>query len=147
MPPADALNCEQNIALVRSLYAAFAARDVPRLLAMLSPNVEWAEPANPFNPAAGTRRGHAGFLDWLRLGHEAEEVLVLEPRDFLANAQAVAVVGYARCRVRVTGREYGTEFVHLVTLENGKVKRFQEFFDTYAAAEAFRVGPDAQRSY
>ena len=142
MPPTEAPNPEQNIAVVRSLYAAFATRDVPRLLAMLSTNVEWAEPANPFNPAAGTRRGHAGFLEWLRIGHEAEEVLVLEPRDFLANTQAVAVVGYARCRVRATAREYTTEFVHLVTLENGKVRRFQEFFDTYAAAEAFRGGPD-----
>jgi uncharacterized protein len=131
-------NPEHNVALVRSLYEAFAARDVPRLLAMLSPSVEWAEPANPFNPAAGTRRGHAGFLEWLRIGNEAEEVLVLEPRDFLANAQAVAVIGYARCRVRTTGREYATDFVHLVTLETGRVKRFQEFFDTYAAAEAFR---------
>jgi hypothetical protein len=140
-------NPEQNIALVRSLYEAFAARDVARLLAMLTPNVEWAEPANPFNPASGTRRGHAGFLEWLRIGHEAEDVLVLEPRDFLANPHAVAVVGYARCRVRATGREYATAFVHLLTLENGKVKRFQEFFDTYAAAEAFRGGPDEQRSY
>ena len=147
MPPTEAPNPAQNIALVRSLYEAFATLEVPRLLAMLSPNVEWAEPANPFNPAAGTRRGHAGFLEWLRIGHEAEEVLVLEPRDFLANAQAVAVVGYAKCRVRTTGREYATEFVHLVTLEDGRVKRFQEFFDTYAAAEAFRGDPDAQRSY
>ena len=142
MPSGEAHNPEQNVALVRSLYEAFAARDVPRLLAMLSPHVEWAEPANPFNPAAGMRRGHAGFLEWLRIGDEAEEVLVLEPRDFLANARAVAVVGYARCRVRATGREYATEFVHLVTLEKGKVKRFQEFFDTYAAAEAFRSRPD-----
>jgi ketosteroid isomerase-like protein len=135
-------NPEQNIALVRSLYAAFAARDVPQLLSMLSASVEWAEPANPFNPAGGTRHGHAGFLEWLRIGHEAEDVLLLEPRDFLANARSVAVVGRARCRVRATAREYATEFVHLVTLENGKVQRFQEFFDTYAAAEAFRTRRD-----
>ena len=139
MPTTD--SPEQNIALVRSLYAAFLARDVPRLLTMLNPNVEWTEPANPFNPASGTRHGHAGFLEWLRIGHEAEDILLLDLRDFLANSRSVAVVGHTRCRVRNTGREYATEFVHLVTLENGKVKRFQEFFDTYAAVEAFRGNP------
>ena len=31
-----------------------------------------------------------------------------------------------------------TDFVHLIALRHGRVARFQEFFDTYAAAEAFR---------
>jgi ketosteroid isomerase-like protein len=33
---------------------------------------------------------------------------------------------------------YETDFVHLVTFRDGKIARFQEFFDTYAASEAFR---------
>jgi ketosteroid isomerase-like protein len=28
--------------------------------------------------------------------------------------------------------------VHLVTVRSGKIAKFQEFFDTYAAGEAFR---------
>jgi ketosteroid isomerase-like protein len=127
-----------NIAFVQSLYQAFAARDIPRILNVLSPSVEWSEPPNPFNPAAGTHYGHAGFLDWLRMGNESEEVILLEPRDFLANVHSVAVVGYTKCRVRATGREYETDFVHLVELKDGKVQSFREFFDTFAAAEAFR---------
>ena len=134
----------KNIEFVQSLYRAFGNRDIPSILAVLSPTVEWGEPPNPYNPAAGTRHGYEGFLEWLRVGNESEEVLVLEPRDFLANLQSVAVVGYTKCRVRATGKEYETEFVHLVTLKDGKVERFREFFDTYAAAEAFREqGKDA----
>jgi len=128
----------KNIELVQSLYQAFAVRDIPSMLKMLSPSVEWGEPPNPFNPAGGTRRGHEGFLEWLRVGNESEEVLVLEPRDFLTNLHSVAVVGYTKCRVRATGREYETDFVHLVLLKDGKVQSFREFFDTFAAAEAFR---------
>ena len=131
----------QNIAFVQSLYRAFAAKDIPSILNVLSPAVEWGEPPNPFNPAGGTRYGHDGFLEWLRVGNESEEVLALEPRDFLANLHSVAVVGYTRCRVRTTGREYETDFVHLVTLKDGKVRSFREFFDTFAAAEAFRGTP------
>jgi len=129
----------QNIAFVQAFYQAFAKRDIASILATLSPTVEWGEPSNPYNPAAGTRHGHEGFLEWLRVGNESEEVLVLEPKEFLANLTSVAVVGYTRCRVRATGRVYETEFVHLIALEDGKVQRFREFFDTYAAAEAFRA--------
>jgi len=132
---------QENIKFVQALYAAFKSRDIPRILGALSPTVEWGEPSNPYNPAAGTRHGHSGFLEWVRLGNESEEVLVLEPQDFLANFNSVAVVGYTKCRARATGKEYETDFVHLVSLKDGKVERFREFFDTYAAAEAFRTTP------
>ena len=133
----------QNIAFVQALYEAFGKRDVPKILSALSTTVEWGEPPNPYNPAGGTRHGHEGFLEWLRVGNESEEVLVLEPKEFLANLSSVAVVGYTKCRVRATGKAYETDFVHLIALGNGKVQRFQEFFDTFAAAEAFRASKDA----
>jgi ketosteroid isomerase-like protein len=128
----------ENIEFVRALYRAFERRDIPSILAALSDTVTWAEPANPDNPAGGTRHGHEGFLEWLRIGHESEEVLTLEPKEFLANLDSVAVVGHTTCRVRATGKQYETDFVHLVTLNADKVERFREFFDTYAAAAAFR---------
>jgi uncharacterized protein len=127
-----------NIELVQALYASFRTGDVAAILAVLGPDVEWGEPDNPFNPAAGTRRGHAGFLDWLRIGRESEEILVLEPRQFLTDGQTVAVVGHTKCRAKATGRTYESDFVHVVTFREGRIARFQEFFDTYAAGEAFR---------
>ncbi len=128
----------RNQAIVQDVYAAFGTRDIPAILAVLSPDVVWAEPANPLNPAGGTRHGHAGFLEWARVGAEAEEILDLEPRTWMAVGDRVAVVGFTRCRARSTGKVYQTDFVHLVTLQDGLVIMFQEFFDTWAAAEAFR---------
>ena len=128
----------KNIKSVQELYAAFARRDIQAILAMLSSNVEWGEPANPFNPAAGTRQGHAGFLEWLNIGRQSEDILALEPRQFLSNNDSVAVVGYTKCLAKPTSRSYETDFVHLFTFSNDKIIRFQEFFDTYIAGEAFR---------
>lgn len=128
----------QNIRAVQDLYAAFGRADIGHILAMLTPDVEWCEPENPFNPAGGLRRGHEGFVEWLNVGREAEQILVLEPRQFLSNQDVVAVVGYTKCLARSTQREYETDFVHVITFKDGKVTRFQEFFDTYAASEAFR---------
>jgi ketosteroid isomerase-like protein len=128
----------ENAKLVQDVYTAFAKRDIQSILALLSPDVEWGEPANPFNPAAGMRHGHAGFLEWLNIGRQSEDILVLEPRKFLADNDSVAVIGYTKCLAKPTNQTYETDFVHLVTLKDGKITRFQEFFDTYAAAEAFR---------
>jgi ketosteroid isomerase-like protein len=128
-----------NLAVVQEVYAAFARRDMEAILAHLSPDVLWSEPENPFNPAAGTHHGHAGFLEWARIGHEAEDIEELEPQLFFTSEGAVAVVGHLRCRAKRTGRVYESDFVHLVSLREGMITRFQEFFDTYAAAEAFRA--------
>jgi ketosteroid isomerase-like protein/anti-anti-sigma regulatory factor len=135
--PSD--DAQANVQVVRDLYAAFARHDIGAILAVLSPDVEWSEPESPFNPCGGTRRGHAGFLEWARLGHESEEVLSLEPLVFLTGGSRVAIVGHTRCRAKSTGRTYATDFVHLATFDQGRVIRFQEFFDTHAVAEAFRA--------
>lgn len=129
---------QAHVEIVQQLYTAFASRDVAKIVGMLSPDVEWAEPANPYNPGGGTRRGHEGFLEWVETGRRSEEILVLEPKKMLVDSDSVAVVGYMKCRAIATGKVYESDFVHLVTLRDGKVIRFQEFFDTFAAGEAFR---------
>ncbi len=130
-----------NLDVVHALYAAFARRDIQAMLACLAPDVVWCEPENPFNPAAGTHRGHQGFLAWVQIGRDAEDIELLEPSQFLSNKDAVAVVGRMRCRAKQTGRVYESDFVHVVTFRDDKIVRFQEYFDTYAAGEAFRNSP------
>lgn len=127
-----------KIEIVQSLYKAFFNRDFNTILSLLSTGVEWGEPANPFNPAGGTRYGHEGFLEWLKVGNEAEEILVLDLKQFLSNDNSVAVIGFTKCLARATGKTYETEFVHLFTFSDDKIVKFREFFDTYIAGEAFR---------
>ena len=129
---------EENIRIVQQLYAAFAERDINTIVGLLSSEVEWGEPENPFNPAGGTRHSHQGFLEWLNIGRQAEDIQVLEPRKMLTDDDSVAVVGYMKCLAIPTGKTYESDFVHLVTIKGGKVTKFQEFFDTYIAGEAFR---------
>ena len=129
---------QNNLVAVQQLYSAFGKRDIASVLSLLSPDVEWGEPDNPYNPAGGTRRGHAGFLEWVNIGREAEEILILEPRKFLLDADSVAVVGYTKIRAKPTNKIYETDFVHVLSFKDGKVVKFQEFFDTYIAGEAFR---------
>ncbi len=129
---------EENIKIVQQLYSAFAKRDINTIVGLLNSDVEWGEPENPFNPAGGIRHGHQGFLEWINIGRQAEDILVLEPKKMLTDDDSVAVVGYMKCRAIPTGKMYESDFVHLVTIKAGKITKFHEFFDTYIAGEAFR---------
>ncbi|HEX5023861.1 MAG TPA: nuclear transport factor 2 family protein [Agriterribacter sp.] len=129
---------ETNLAIVKMLYDAFSRRDIHSLLGLLHEDVEWGEPENPYNPAGGTRKGHAGFLEWLSIGKSAEDILWLNPQRFLTDADSVAVIGNMKCRAISTQKMYESDFVHFIVIRNQKVWKFQEFFDTYIAGEAFR---------
>lgn len=128
----------ENTKIVKELYKAFGNHDIDKVLSMLSPDVVWQEPNSPLNPCGGTRYGHAGFLEWLNIGRQAEDILVLEPKQYIAQNDTVVVIGFTKCLAKPTSKTYETDFVHIVTVKDGKVSHFQEFFDTYAAAEAFR---------
>ena len=130
---------EATRGVVEAAYRAFGARDIGALLALLSPDVEWGEPDNPLIPSAGTRRGITGVIEWLQIGNQTEEILALEPQRILVDGDTAAVIGHTKVVARPTGRAYDMDFVHLVTVADGKVTRFQEFFDTWIAAEAFRA--------
>jgi ketosteroid isomerase-like protein len=130
---------EENIKIVKQLYDSFSRGDIEAIVEMLSTDVEWGEPMNPYNPTGGTRHGHEGFLEWLNIGQQSEDILVLEPKKMLVDDDSVAVVGYIKCRAIPTGKIYESDFVHLVTIREQKVTKFQEFFDTYIAGEAFRT--------
>ncbi len=127
-----------TLAVVQAAYRAFAGRDIESLLALLTADVEWGEPDNPAIPSSGTRNGVDGVREWLRIGSGTEEILAFEPRRFIAQDDAVAVIGRTTVRARPTGRTYETDFVHLVLVRDGRIRWFQEFFDTAAAADAFR---------
>ncbi len=131
-------NRESNLAKAQALYDAFFRKDIPAMLQLLHEAVEWGEPTNPHNPAGGTRHGHAGFMEWLNIGRESEEILELHPQRFLSDDDAVTVVGSMKCKVIHNQKIYESDFVHLIVFQEGKVRKFQEFFDTWAAGEAFR---------
>jgi len=128
----------ENLNIVKQLYALFDEKKIDSILEMLSPDVVWCEPENPYNPAGGTRYGHQGFLEWAKIGHQAEEIIVLEPRKMLADHDTVAVIGYNKCKAIPTGKIFESDFVHVLTIKDGKITKFQEYIDTFAAGEAFR---------
>jgi ketosteroid isomerase-like protein len=128
---------QQNVELIRSLYAAFGRGDVPAVLAAMDPAIEWNEaegfPYADRNPYVGPGAIVEGVF--ARLGAEWEAFSV-GPREFLDAGEAVVVLGRYRGAFRKTGRRIDAQFAHVWRLRGGQVVAFQQYTDTLQAARA-----------
>lgn len=71
---------------------------------------------------------------------DTQQAQQVELRGFVAQDDTVAALGHYGWHVKSTGREWESDFVHLLTVRDGKVTRFQEYTDTAALGDAFREG-------
>ncbi len=129
---------EKNKQLVRSLYEAFKRGDISTLLAGLAANIEWITPGPSEIPLSGRRTGREEVSQFFQLLKDEEEIQEFEVHHYLAENEMVVALGHYRAKVRSTGRISTSSFAHVYTLANGKVSRFEEYFDTASALLARR---------
>jgi ketosteroid isomerase-like protein len=126
---------EQNVALVRSIYDAFAAGDIPGVVGGMSPDVVWNEAENfPYadgNPYCGTDAILGGVF--ARLGSEWDG-FAAHPEEFLDAGDTVVVLGRYRGTCKATGLAMDAQFAHVWRVADGKAERFQQYTDTLQAA-------------
>jgi uncharacterized protein len=130
------MNEQQNTNLVKQGYTAFSRGDIPGVLAVFAENAEWRCPKVEGAHFGGDYHGRKEIAKFFEQLNEAEEVLRFEPRQFVAQGNTVVAIGIYEASVRSTGRKYGTEWVHVFEVANGKITRFQEYADVQAAVQA-----------
>jgi ketosteroid isomerase-like protein len=125
----------ENVELVRSIYAAFAAGDVPGVVARMAPDMVWNEAENfPYadgNPYRGPDAIFGGVF--ARIGSEWDGFAAL-PEEYLDAGGTVVVLGRYRGTCKATGRPFDAQMAHVWRLEGGKAKAFQQYTDTLQAA-------------
>lgn len=127
-----------NVAALKQLYAAFGKGDLQAISALMSEQVEWTHPGPKVIPFAGVFKGHDGVQRFFQIAGERIEVQEQKLHGFMEQGDRVAVLGYERMKVKATGREYQSNWVHLYTLRDARVIRFEEFIDTAALVQAFK---------
>jgi ketosteroid isomerase-like protein len=132
------MNERENMELVKRDYAAFLEGDLERAVQMYAPDVDYLYPQVEGMPFGGTWRGHDEVLELFKKHDEADEILEFNLNDFIAQGDHVVVLGSYCARARRTGREWETDFVHVSTIRDGKLQRFESYFDTAAFLEAHR---------
>ena len=136
---------QENVELVKQGYAAFGSGDMEKLLSLFAEDIEWTVPSIEGAPFGGTLRGRNQVAASFETLAETEDVQEFTQEDYIAQNDRVVVTGRSKAVVKATGRTLELEYVHLFTISGGKVQRFVEYFDTAAAAEAYRqaAGADA----
>ena len=117
----------ENTQLVQQAYQHFKNGDIQSVLGLLSEDVEWTLFEIEGVPFSGTRRGPERVGEFFSEAFDTEEVLHFEPRELVAQGDKVVALGNYAWRVKSTGLEYETDFVHVFTVRDGKVARYQEF--------------------
>jgi uncharacterized protein len=129
------MSTQENVQIVKDVFAAFGRGDKQGLLALSAEDIEWITPGESW-PLAGTHRGHAGLADLLQKASEMGETSFPEPPEFVAQGDRVLVVGFSTGRVKATNRTFEDHFVIAITVRNGKVTNVREYVDTQAMARA-----------
>jgi ketosteroid isomerase-like protein len=130
---------QENVQIVKAAFAAFGGGDTPGLRTLFAEDIEWIIPGAW--PLAGTYRGHAGLADLHQKASKMVETSISEPREFVAQAERVLVIGSATGRVKATNRNFEDHFVFAATVRNGKVTNIREYIDTLALARACEMAP------
>lgn len=130
---------QTNIDLAKQGYAAFLRGDIPGLLELMTDDINWVlhSPAEA-TPEGGDYRGKAAVAEWFRKLGETYEFETFSPDEFIASGDKVVVLGHEAQRVRSTGRRGEFDWVHIFTYRQGKLARFDAFFDSYSGAQLWK---------
>ncbi|MEQ8663422.1 MAG: nuclear transport factor 2 family protein [Gammaproteobacteria bacterium] len=128
---------DSNLETTRNIFLAFGAHDVPAILEHLHDDIviEFYGPA--VIPYAGTYRGRDEAATFFTTVLSSISINQFDPEEMLAAADKVIVTGHLNLTTKASGREIDSDFVHVITLADGKWLRFRDFMNTAVAAAAF----------
>lgn len=122
--------------LVRSLYASFAARDVPGFLAKLHPDLVWNEaegfPLADRNPYAFTTLVDGVFGRVLAEWPDFQVVV----GELAGGPEVVTMFGRYRGTHARTKKKLDAQVAHTWWIRADKIARFQQMVDTAAVARS-----------
>ena len=117
--------------IIKSLYDAFARGDAATVLGMFDPGIVWNEAENiPYadrNPYIGPQQVAEGVFGRIMTEWDG---FTVTPEKLLQDGDTVVAIGRYRGTFRATSQRLDAQFVHVWTLQGGRVTQFQQYADT-----------------
>lgn len=127
----------QNAGIIKGLYAAFGKGDVPAVLGIFDPGIQWSEAENFLyaggNPYTGPQAVAEGVFQPIVTDVAG---FTASPEHFIDGGDEVVVLGRYRGTMKSTGTKVDAQFAHIWWLRDGKIIRFQQYTDTKQWADA-----------
>jgi uncharacterized protein len=124
----------ENVEVVRRAFEAFAREGPAAVVEFWDPEIELWLP--PDVPQAGTYRGPAAVLHWMKEWAEAWEEIDYTPEEFTEAGDSVLVSVLYDGRGKGSGVKVEGRFWYLITLRNGKTVRWELYPERAHALEA-----------
>jgi ketosteroid isomerase-like protein len=129
---------QENVELVKGIYRASAGGDTRQIIDALpeliqqtcDPEIEWFE--DPKRADGRTYRGHEGVLESFKQWFEQFDEYEFE----LERGSSTAGTASWSRRATTSGAPVSARLYQVLTFRDGKVLRYQEFYDEQAANEA-----------
>jgi uncharacterized protein len=132
---------EKNLASTQQLFARFGAKDVDGILELLCDDVTIEFYGPKTIPYAGTYRGKTEARRFFETVHASLDIQQFDAEEMIAKGDKIFVTGHLKLTPKTTGLTYESDFVHVITLRDGKWLRFRDFMNTAAASAAFQGHP------
>lgn len=136
----DAVEALDNTAIVQGVYDGFANGDIAAVTADFSEAIVWNEaensPYSDLNPYQGADEIVSGLF--ARLGGEWA-YFNATPSDYVAEGNKVVAIGRYTAEHGETSKSMDIPFVHVWTVENGKITAFQQYTDTLTHTEVMEA--------
>ena len=119
--------------LIRDFYARLSTGDAPGALGLMADDIEW----NTMWHYKVNGRGPQAVAEGLLMPLMAEwSSFALTPTEFIADGETVVSLGVFTGVHGTSGKSARAGYAHVWDIANGKIKRFRQYIDTLAVAEA-----------
>jgi ketosteroid isomerase-like protein len=123
---------DENVQLVQQIYGDFGRGDIASMLGKLTDDVEFVSPGTL--PWAGHHVGGEAVANFFQMLGGALDITRFEPREFLADGDKVAAIGFEAATSRATGRSFEMDIIHVWTVRDGRACHWHDFYDTGVVA-------------
>ena len=122
-----------NVQVIRDAYDCFGRGDIPALLELMDPDIEWSEAeGNPYQPSGKAWRGPDAIVQnlFVKIGADFDGTFVVHPKCFYDAGDTVVVEVRYTGTHKVTSKNLDAQVCHVWKPRGGKVTSFQQFVDT-----------------
>ena len=125
-----------NVEIVEQAYEGFNSGDIEGVLATFHDDIEWIEPAGARN--SGSYHGPGSVAEDVFADIATDyEGFQATPHRYVDGGDTIVVLGELSGTVRATGEEMSVPFAQVCDLEDGKIVRFTDYYDTETVGQAF----------
>jgi ketosteroid isomerase-like protein len=121
-----------NTELLKNAYALFAEGNVPAVLELFHPEIEWRECTGfPFIEGDGISIGPAAVaqdvFSQIPIHYDGFNIQI---NELFGNSDKVVMVGFYKGKWKATGKEFTANATHVWTVKENKITHFFQAVDT-----------------